>query len=58
MVEPQIRYDDGAGYERYMGYWSRLAGETFLDWLAAAPRFAVRIDVEAVALAPLPKTAR
>jgi SAM-dependent methyltransferase len=37
MVEPQIRYDDGAGYERYMGYWSRLAGETFLDWLAPPP---------------------
>ncbi len=37
MVEPQIRYDDGVGYERYMGYWSRLAGETFLDWLAPPP---------------------
>jgi hypothetical protein len=37
MVEPQIRYDDGAGYERYMGYWSQLAGETFLDWLAPPP---------------------
>jgi ubiquinone/menaquinone biosynthesis C-methylase UbiE len=37
MAEPQIRYDDGAGYERYMGYWSRLAGETFLDWLAPSP---------------------
>jgi SAM-dependent methyltransferase len=31
----QIRFDDGAAYERYMGEWSRLAGETFLDWLAA-----------------------
>ncbi|HLM54890.1 MAG TPA: class I SAM-dependent methyltransferase [Pyrinomonadaceae bacterium] len=29
----QIRFDDGAAYERYMGEWSRLAGETFLDWL-------------------------
>ena len=29
-----IRFDDGAAYERYMGRWSRLAGETFLDWLA------------------------
>jgi SAM-dependent methyltransferase len=29
-----IRFDDGAAYERYMGEWSRLAGETFLDWLA------------------------
>ena len=30
----QIRFDDGAAYERYMGKWSQLAGETFLDWLA------------------------
>lgn len=30
----QIRFDDGAAYERYMGKWSRLAGEVFLDWLA------------------------
>jgi SAM-dependent methyltransferase len=34
MVTNQIRFDDGAAYERYMGKWSRLAGETFLDWLA------------------------
>jgi 2-polyprenyl-3-methyl-5-hydroxy-6-metoxy-1,4-benzoquinol methylase len=27
-------FDDGAGYERYMGTCSRLAGEIFLDWLA------------------------
>jgi ubiquinone/menaquinone biosynthesis C-methylase UbiE len=33
MNEPQIRFDDGAGYERMMGKWSRLAGEVFLDWL-------------------------
>jgi SAM-dependent methyltransferase len=33
-VTEQIRFDDGAAYERYMGEWSRLAGETFLDWLA------------------------
>ncbi len=30
----QIRFTDGAAYERYMGRWSQLAGETFLDWLA------------------------
>jgi SAM-dependent methyltransferase len=30
----QIHFNDGAAYERYMGEWSRLAGETFLDWLA------------------------
>jgi ubiquinone/menaquinone biosynthesis C-methylase UbiE len=30
----QIRFDDGAAYEQMMGRWSRLVGETFLDWLA------------------------
>ena len=30
----QIQFTDGAAYERYMGKWSQLAGETFLDWLA------------------------
>jgi len=34
MAERQIRFDDGAAYERMMGRWSRLAGEIFLDWLA------------------------
>ena len=29
-----IHFTDGAAYERYMGAWSRLAGETFLAWLA------------------------
>jgi SAM-dependent methyltransferase len=38
MAEPQIRFDDGAAYERMMGTWSRLAGEVFLDWLALPPR--------------------
>jgi SAM-dependent methyltransferase len=33
MVEPQIRFEDGAGYERMMGVWSRLAGDVFIDWL-------------------------
>lgn len=28
-----IPFKDGAAYERYMGLWSRLAGEGFLDWL-------------------------
>jgi SAM-dependent methyltransferase len=31
---PQIRFDDGAAYEDFMGKWSLLAGDTFLDWLA------------------------
>ena len=28
------RFDDGTAYERMMGRWSQLAGESFLDWLA------------------------
>jgi ubiquinone/menaquinone biosynthesis C-methylase UbiE len=35
VAETQIRFDDGAGYERRMGNWSQLAGSIFLDWLAA-----------------------
>jgi SAM-dependent methyltransferase len=31
---PEIRFDNSAGYERYMGVWSRLVGDGFLDWLA------------------------
>lgn len=37
MPEHQIRFNDGAAYERMMGGWTRLAGEVFLDWLAPAP---------------------
>ena len=37
MAEQQIRFDDGAAYERMMGAWSKLAGEIFLDWLAPRP---------------------
>ena len=29
----QIRFNDGAGYDHYMGEWSRLAGAAFLEWL-------------------------
>lgn len=32
--QPQIRFEDGAAYETYMGVWSRKVGEQFLDWLA------------------------
>ena len=32
MTDQQIRFDDGASYERMMGVWSRLAGDVFLDW--------------------------
>jgi len=37
MTEPQIRFDDGAAYEDFMGKWSQLAGDTFLQWLAPPP---------------------
>jgi SAM-dependent methyltransferase len=44
MSDQQIRFEDGAAYERMMGVWSRLAGDIFLDWLA--PRSGLRwIDV-------------
>jgi SAM-dependent methyltransferase len=40
----QIRFDNGAAYERYMGKWSQLVGAAFLDWLA--PRAGLRwLDV-------------
>jgi SAM-dependent methyltransferase len=43
-MSDQIRFDDGAAYERYMGVWSRYAGAEFLDWLA--PKQGLRwIDV-------------
>ncbi len=34
MSTPEIRFDDGAAYEQFMGRWSLAAGEVFLDWLA------------------------
>src|SRR5262249_38786855 len=33
MTETPIRFDDGAGYERMMGVWTRIAGKVFLEWL-------------------------
>ena len=36
MTTNGIRFQDGSAYERYMGQWSRLAGETFIGWLGAA----------------------
>ena len=33
MAELQIRFNDGAAYEKMMGTWSRLAGEVFVDWI-------------------------
>ena len=36
MTAEPIRFTDGAGYDRFMGVWSRLVGEAFLDWIAPA----------------------
>lgn len=33
----QIRFDDGAAYEKMMGTWSRIVGEQFIDWVAPPP---------------------
>lgn len=32
-----IPFNNGEAYDRYMGVWSRLAGEAFLTWVAAKP---------------------
>lgn len=37
MPTSEIRFTDGAAYERYMGVWSRLVGDIFLDWIAPEP---------------------
>jgi ubiquinone/menaquinone biosynthesis C-methylase UbiE len=37
VAENQIRFDDGAAYERMMGTWSRLAGDIFIEWLNPRP---------------------
>lgn len=33
---PAIRHEDAAAHQRFMGVWSQLAGDVFLDWLAPA----------------------
>ena len=37
MATPPIQFSDGAGYERFMGVWSQMVAERFLDWLAPSP---------------------
>ena len=37
MTSEPIRFTDGSGYDRFMGVWSRLAGQLFLDWITANP---------------------
>ena len=36
MAQEEIRFDDGEAYEDFMGRWSLLAGNAFLDWLSPA----------------------
>lgn len=33
----KIQFKNGATYEQYMGKWSQLVGQQFLDWLGGAP---------------------
>ncbi len=44
MSEAARLFTDGAAYEKRMGRWSRIVGETFLDWLEA-PKGLSWIDV-------------
>jgi len=44
MGEAAAAFNDGKAYERQMGRWSRLAGVSFLDWLAA-PKNLAWLDV-------------
>jgi SAM-dependent methyltransferase len=37
MADTQIRFDDGEAYEIFMGKWSLLAGNAFIDWLNPTP---------------------
>ena len=37
MSSPPINFDNGATYEVFMGAWSQLVGDSFLQWLAPAP---------------------
>jgi SAM-dependent methyltransferase len=44
LAELAQHFDDSAGYERFMGRWSRAVGDVFLDWVAA-PANAQWLDV-------------
>lgn len=37
MPEAKLNFDDSAGYERFMGRWSRAVAPLFLEWLDAPP---------------------
>lgn len=34
MNTTEIKFNDGSAYEQYMGKWSKLVGEVFLNWLS------------------------
>ena len=36
MSVPEIRFDDGAAYDRMMGVWTQFVGSRFLEWLEPA----------------------
>ena len=38
MAQPTHVFDDSAGYERFMGRWSRAVAPIFLEWVAMGPR--------------------
>ena len=44
MADVAHKFDDSAAYERFMGRWSRAAGEVFVDW-RAPPTGARWLDV-------------
>ena len=52
MSEAAQLFTDGKAYERIMGRWSRLAGDSFLDWLDAEKVFAGSTSVAAMAPSP------
>ncbi len=35
--EEEIKFQDGDSYEKWMGVWSQLIGDQFLEWLAPQP---------------------
>lgn len=37
MTSSEIKFDDGAAYERAVGVWSQTVGDIFLEWLSPAP---------------------
>ena len=38
MADHEIKFSNGASYDRTTGVWSRIAGSQFLNWLSPTPR--------------------